>query len=257
MIDINIKTKKQIGKICTIFAIMNMVAGCNFFTRLAAIGEEPKISNIENPVEKPDYQPVTMPMPQPVVASPNSNSLWRHGSRGFFKDQRASSIGDIITVKVNIKDTASLENKSEQKRGNNSDTVKVNSLAGLETKFDEILPDSVNPANLIDISSSRSIVGDGTIDREEEIEVTVAAVIIQVLPNGNLVIKGTQEVRVNYELRELVISGIIRRADIKSDNTIESSKIAELRVAYGGRGTISDVQQPRYGSQVLDVFMPF
>jgi len=257
MIDMNIKTKKQIGKICTLFLVMNLASGCNLLSRLSEVGAEPKMSNIENPVEKKDYQPISMPMPEPIIASPNSNSLWRQGSRGFFKDQRASSIGDIITVKVKIKDTASLENKSEQKRGNNSDTVKVNSLAGLETKFDEFLPDSVNPANLIDLSSSRSMVGDGTIDREEEIVVTIAAVITQILPNGNLVIKGTQEVRVNYELRELVINGIIRRADIKSDNTIESSKIAELRVAYGGRGTISDVQQPRYGSQVLDVFMPF
>ena len=254
---IDMSKKKQIGKICTLFAIINMVAGCNFLSRLAEVGEEPELSTIENPVEKKDYKPVSMPMPKPIVATPNSNSLWRSGSRGFFKDQRASQIGDIITVKVKIKDEASLDNKSEQKRGNNSDSVKINSLAGLETKFDQILPDSVNPANLIDLSSSRTMVGDGTIDREEDIEVTMAAVITQVLPNGNLVIKGTQEVRVNYELRELVISGIIRRSDIKSDNTIESSKIAELRVAYGGRGTISDVQQPRYGSQVLDVFMPF
>ena len=110
---------------------------------------------------------------------------------------------------------------------------------------------------LIDVTSNREIAGDGKIDRKESIDVTLAAVVTQVLPNGNLVIEGTQEIRVSYEVRQLMMRGIIRRADISSDNTIESSKSAELRVSYGGQGVISDVQQPRYGRQILDIVAPF
>lgn len=110
---------------------------------------------------------------------------------------------------------------------------------------------------LIDVSSNREISADGKVDRQEKIDVTMAAIVTQVLPNGNLVIEGTQEIRVSYELRRLTVRGIIRRADISSNNTIQSDKIAELRVSYGGKGVVSDVQQPRYGRQVLDIIAPF
>ncbi|MBR7158164.1 MAG: flagellar basal body L-ring protein FlgH [Alphaproteobacteria bacterium] len=248
---------KNIYKLIGVTAAVSVLCGCNALTRLSEVGSAPAISPIENPTTQAGYQPVEMPMPEAQIASPNPNSLWRQGSRGFFKDQRASRVGDILTVQIIMEDKALLENKSEQKRGDDKDTTSINALAGLETYAGKFLPSGVNPANLIDITSKRDLSGEGTIDRNEKIEVTMAAIITQVLPNGNLVITGKQQVRVNYELRELVMSGIIRREDISSSNNVTSDKIAELRVAYGGRGTISDVQQPRYGRQILDIINPF
>jgi flagellar L-ring protein precursor FlgH len=130
-------------------------------------------------------------------------------------------------------------------------------LAGLESSISNILPNSVDPASLASIDSSSSTSGSGTITREESINIRLAAVVLQVLPNGNLVIAGRQEVRVNYELRELTVTGVIRPQDIGSDNTVDWDKIAEARISYGGRGTISNVQQPRYGQQIFDIIFPF
>lgn len=237
--------------------IMLNSSGCAYFKRLADIGKEPEFTKIENPTKKKDYAPVDMPMPEPQTPYVNANSLWRPGSKGFFKDQRAMQVGDILTVHVVISDKALLENKSEQKRGSDKDSVGIGALAGLEKYAGKILPGGVDVSNLFSINSSREITGDGSIDRNEKIDVTMAAIVTQVLPNGNLVISGKQEVRVNYEMRQLHMTGIIRREDISTLNTIRSEKIAELRVAYGGKGTISDVQQPRIGRQVLDIVSPF
>lgn len=233
------------------------LTACGGLRRLSDVGTGPQLSEIENPVEKQDYKAVTMPMPEALSQETNRNSLWRQGAKAFFKDQRAANVGDIITIKVAINDKAELDNTSEQKRDGDSDTLSIDALGGLETKLGKILPDAVDPTNLVNINSSKESKGEGKIDREEEIDLTMAAIVTQVLPNGNLVIQGSQEIRVNYELRQLIVSGIIRRADIKSDNTIDSSQIAELRMAYGGRGTISDVQKPRYGREILDIIMPF
>ena len=250
-------TFQQMAKIFFIAAIVFNTAGCAYFGRLADIGKEPELSKIENPTKEKGYTPIDMPMPEPQTPYVNANSLWRPGSKGFFKDQRAAQVGDILTVQVVISDQALLENKSEQKRGNDKDSVSIGALAGLEKYAGKILPNGVDVSNLFNITSSRDITGDGSIDRNEKIDVTMAAVVTQILPNGNLVISGKQEVRVNYEMRQLHMTGIIRREDISTLNTIKSEKIAELRVAYGGKGTISDVQQPRIGRQVLDIISPF
>ncbi len=235
-----------------------MLSGCNTLTRLSEVGEEPKLSAISNPVEKNGYQPVTMPMPDPEEPRPMANSLWRPGARAFFKDQRAAQVGDILSVSVSITDSANLSNTSTQSRGGDGESMGVTNLLGLENSVGKVLPNSVNPSTLVSgVTSSRDLTGAGSINRNETIKIAVAAVVVQVLPNGNLVIAGSQEVRVNYELRQLQVSGVIRREDISSTNTIASSDIAELRVAYGGRGTISDMQTPRYGSQLLDVILPF
>lgn len=253
------KTRQNKYGRCALALLMaTSLSGCvGMWDRLTHVGAEPALAKIENPTEVPGYQPVSMPMPETNTAESSPNSLWRKGSSGFFKDQRAAKVGDIITVKVSAKDTALMENETEQNRDNNKDSMGINAMAGFENKVSDYLPSGNNMSSLIDITSNREISGDGKIDRKEKIEMTMAAVVTQVLPNGNLVIEGTQEIRVNYELRQLTVKGIIRRADISSNNTIESSKIAELRVSYGGKGVISDVQQPRYGRQFLDILSPF
>lgn len=237
--------------------ISSMLTGCNTWSRLTTIGKEPELAPIENPVEQPNYQPVSMPMPQPVAQTSSPNSLWKKGSSGFFKDLRASKVGDIITVNISAKDAATMKNKTEQLRDTNSDTVNVASFFGYESYAKDYLPDAVDASNLVNVTSDHDVTGEGKIDRSENINMTMAGIVTQVLPNGNLVIEGSQEIRVNYELRQLTVRGIIRRADITSDNTIDSSKIAELRVSYGGKGVISDVQEPRYGRQLIDILSPF
>ena len=246
-----------IKKTVYVAVLASMTSGCAIFGRLADVGKEPELSKIENPTKEKDYKPVDMPMPEPETPYANVNSLWRPGSKGFFKDQRASRVGDILTVHITITDNALLENKSEQSRGSDSDSLSVGALAGLEKYAGKIFPSSVDPSNLLSITSAHSTTGDASIDRNEKIDVTMAAIVTQILPNGNLVISGKQEVRVNYELRQLQMTGIIRREDISTRNVITSEKIAELRVAYGGKGTISDMQQPRYGRQILDIIAPF
>ena len=181
-------------------------------------------------------------------------SLWRAGSRTFFKDQRARRIGDLLTVKVTINDTAQLANETKRSR-TSTDTAAINGLPN--TLIKKVIPKGVDPSSLIDNSSTTTSDGNGSINRSETLTTNVAAMVTQVLPNGNMVIEGKQEIRVNFEVRELIVAGIVRPADIASDNTIDSSKIAEARIAYGGRGQITDLQQPRYGSQVIDVLMPF
>ena len=233
------------------------LSGCGMWSRLSNVGKEPPLTKITNPVEAKDYQPVSMPMPPVPQGKAGANSLWQAGSSGFFRDQRAAKVGDIITVKISANDAALMEGETEQNRDNNKDSMGVGAFMGYEGYLDDYLPDGVNNEAMIDIVSNREIKGDGTIDRKERIDVTMAAIVTQILPNDNLVIEGTQEIRVSYELRQVAVRGIIRRADITSDNTVESSKIAELRVSYGGKGIISDVQQPRYGRQVLDIIAPF
>ncbi|MEM9443615.1 MAG: flagellar basal body L-ring protein FlgH, partial [Pseudomonadota bacterium] len=163
---------------------------------------------------------------------------------------------DVLTVNVVIADEASLENESSRSRSNTED-LGIDSVLGLGGKLQSILPGDQNLQNLVDIDSRVSNLGTGAVSRTEDIKLNVAAVVVQRLPNGNLVIHGRQEVRVNYEVRELYVAGVVRPEDITPGNTISHDQIAELRVAYGGRGQLSDVQQPRYGSQVLDVILPF
>lgn len=230
------------------------LGGCSSIDRLSQIGEQPKLSAIDNPTTQPGYKPVQMPMPKPEVASYNPNSLWRSGSRAFFKDQRAHQIGDLLTVTVNITDKANLSNETQRSRTNSEDSG-ITDFIGSKTLGAQA--QKVLPGRLLTADSSSSSDGKGSVNRTEALQTNVAAVVTQVLPNGNLVVEGKQEIRVNYEIRELVVAGIVRPEDIQSDNTIDSTKIAQARIAYGGRGQITDVQQPRYGQQVMDVLLPF
>lgn len=241
---------------CALVFVSFLISGCNMLNRLAHVGEEPPMTQIQNPVQAPHYQPVSLPMPMEAKRTRAPNSLWRHGARAFFKDQRAMRVGDLVTVLISIKDEATLDNKTTHNRTNTTDSS-VSSFLGYETSLSRVLPETVNPGSLIDIDSATANTGTGSIARKEAIDLKVAAVITQKLPNGNLVVLGRQEVRVNFEVRQLQIAGILRPEDITAENTVSSEKIAEARISYGGKGHISDLQQPRYGQQVYDIIWPF
>ena len=231
------------------------LGACNTADRLSQVGATPALSAIEDPTAQPGYKPVRMPMPdvQPVSYAPNS--LWRTGSRAFFKDQRAARIGDLVTVKVNVTDKANLNNETKRSR-TNAESFGLPNAFGLENNA-AVLAAGVAPDKLLNATSTTSSDGAGSVQRNETVTTNVAAVVTQVLPNGNLVVEGKQEIRVNFEVRELIVAGVVRPEDIESDNTIDSTKIAQARIAYGGRGQITDVQQPRYGQQIVDILLPF
>jgi flagellar L-ring protein precursor FlgH len=241
----------------TALAGLALLAGCtNTIERLTQVGQPPELTPIGNPATQASYRPVSLPMPAEEPEVYPANSLWRQGARSFFKDQRARTVGDVLTVQVVIADQATVSNQTERTR-DNEDNLSASHFFGYESKLDKIFPNAVDPNNLVDLNSDMLNSGRGNTSRNEEIRVNVAAVVTQVLPNGNLVLQGRQEVRVNFEVRELYVAGVARREDIRPDNTIPHDKIAELRVAYGGRGQITDVQQPRYGAQVLDIILPY
>lgn len=186
-----------------------------------------------------------------------ANSLWRQGSRTFFRDQRARSVGDILKVVVIIQDSAKLDNKTETKR-NESGSTGIPAFGGFEKEFErKLLPEGGDPSNLISVKSTDNNKGEGKIDRKETINTTIAATVVKIMSSNNLVIKGSQEVRVNNELREVTVEGVVRPEDISAENSVTLDQIAEARISYGGRGNVSDYQQPRYGKQVLDAISPF
>ena len=247
-----IKLFRQISFILIIASL----SACSTWDRLSSIGAEPKMSNVGDPTKRTGYTPVSIPLPEKQMVENNPNSLWRAGSKSFFKDQRAAQIGDILTVIINIDDSAAMKNTSTRSR-KNKEGAGFSSALGLERIVNRALADEDGSSNLAGLESSTSNKGSGQIDREEEIKLRVAAIVTQVLPNGNMVLHGKQETRVNFEVRELQVAGIIRPQDILFDNTVNYDKIAEARISYGGKGHITDVQQPRLGSQVLDILLPF
>ena len=235
-------------------ALASLLNGCATFDRLKTLTSPPTLSPVANPTTKPGYQPVQMPMPTPQPVTYNPNSLWRNGSRAFFNDQRAHQVGDILTVKVNINDVAQFQDQTQLSRTTTEDSELTNFLGA------NALPPAAKkfvPGALLTADSNSQSNGSGTINRQDQLVTNIAAVVTQVLPNGNMVIEGKQEVRLNYELRELIIAGVVRPEDIQSDNAIDLSKIAEARVSYGGRGQLMNIQQERWGQQAADVILPF
>jgi flagellar L-ring protein precursor FlgH len=250
----DISGARRIALVSASLLVLSVTSGCSSIDRFSQIGERPKLTEIDNPTTQPGYKPVQMPMPKPETVSYAPNSLWRSGSRAFFKDQRAHQVGDILTVSVNITDRANFANETQRSRTNKEDSG-VTDFLGAQTLGAQA--QKVLPGRLLTADSTSSSDGKGTIQRSESLTTNVAAVVTQLLPNGNLVVEGKQEVRVNFEIRELIVAGVVRPEDIQSDNTIDSTKIAQARISYGGRGQISDVQQQRYGQQVMDILLPF
>jgi flagellar L-ring protein precursor FlgH len=177
------------------------------------------------------------------------HSLWTQSSADLFQDPRAKKVGDIVTVNIQIDDKAQFDNASDRSRNSNA-RLGFNFGADFNGRAGEFSADG-------DIRSGSSSEGQGSIDRSEKLRLSVAAVVTEVLPNGNILISGSQEVRVNFEVRVLNIAGIVRPRDISRKNTVSYDKIAEARVSYGGRGRITDVQQPAWGQQIYDAITPF
>ncbi len=233
-----------------------LLQGCTALDRLTEVGSAPRMTPSADPANDPNYRRVSLPMPRPQYAPSTPDSLWRPGSHAFFSDPRAAQVGDIITVVVNVTDTAILNNNTTASR-TGGQVVGLPGLFGLQSALAHISPSGADLTKVLDTSTTGSHVAVGNITRNEVIQLRVAAVITQVLPNGNLALAGSQEMRVNSELRELVLSGVIRPQDIMSDNTVLHDRMAQARISYGGRGQLTDVQTARWGEQIMDIASPF
>jgi len=206
--------------------------------------------------EPAPHRVALVPPPPPPAYTATTASLWQSGPKSLFGDRRARRRGDILTVVVEIDDEGEITNTTSRTRSG-SDSVSVPALLGAGSVADTILPGSDTLTPAISAEGQQTSVGDGSTEREEQITFRLAATVQQVLPNGHLVIRGSQEVRINFELRDLQISGIVRPEDISRQNVVTADKIADARIVYGGRGQLTDLQQPRYGQQIVDIVSPF
>ncbi len=243
------KQFKTATKLTACMLAASMLAGCGTAERLSRIGQPPALSPLANPTSRSDYRPLTMPMPNPIQSTSVTNSLWRPGARAFFKDQRAKNVGDVMTVVINIQNERAQLAQSTSRTRTSGEDASVTGFFGVSP--------IENAEPHIAAEGESSYTGSGAVQRTENIRLRLAATVMQVLPNGNLAVSGRQEVRVNGDLRELFVQGVIRSEDIRADNTISWDRISEARISYGGRGTITDAQQPRYGQQVFDALFPF
>ena len=243
------------------------VAGCGLVllsacARLEQVGKAPALSELDNPrnplpyAVSPARAALAVPTPVALRQGKERASLWNSGPKSLFGDRRASARGDILTVLIEIDDQAQIQNSTARSRSG-SESVGIPNLAGIPQLLGDRLPEGATLDNFADVSSNSSSSGDGSVQRNERITLRIAATVVDVLPNGHLVVQGNQEVRVNFELRDLQVTGIVRPEDISRQNQITYDKIAGARISYGGRGQITDVQQPRYGQQVADILLPF
>lgn len=238
------------------------VLAVSVFVSLAACG---KVDHLGKP---PSFSPITespehaaMLWPGlPAYTQPHRGvdraSLWSSEQHSLLGDRRALKKGDILTVVVEIDDKAEISNDTSRSRGG-SESLAVPHLLGLPQRVDTHLPNGASMGNAVSVDSTSNSSGQGSVRRKEKLTLRIAATVVDVLPNGVLSITGSQEVRVNFEMRELLVSGYVRPEDISRHNEVTYDKIASARVSYGGRGQITDVQQPRYGQQVLDAVLPF
>jgi flagellar L-ring protein precursor FlgH len=231
-------------------------AGCS---RLEDVGKAPQFTAPGAPYQPapppaPRRVALATPPPEPGPTGAAAASLWRSGPRSLFGDQRARRAGDILTVVIEIDDKAEISNETERDRSGSED-LSVSAFLGAPALINNAFGITTDPA--VGLNSSSASKGAGKVSRDEKIELRIAATVMDVLPNGHMIIAGAQEVRVNFELRDLQVSGIVRPEDVSRRNEITYDRIAEARIAYGGRGQITDMQQPRYGQQVADIILPF
>lgn len=225
-------------------------------------------SNLDQVGRLPDFTPVTRSAETSAMLNPSlpqrieskkpadGASLWTASRQSLLGDRRAIERGDILTVVIEIDDSAEFSNQSSRGR-TGTETAGIPSLLGIPQRINETLPEGASMAEMISATGTSSSSGNGSISRNEKLEYMVAATIVDVLPNGVLHIQGSQEVRVNFEIRELLVEGYVRPEDISRKNEITYEKIASARISYGGRGQITQMQQPRYGQQIADIVLPF
>ncbi len=239
-------------KICLV-VLFCWMAAC---ARLENVGKAPELTPISQSAERTAMlAPAVLPA---LAAQPETTqaSLWSRSQSSLLGDRRAIARGDIMTVVIEIDERAEISNSSERSRSGSED-LSIPNLFGIPQRIDRNAETSATLSDAVQTSSSSASSGDGSVRRREKLTLRIAATITDVLPNGVLAISGSQEVRVNFELRELLVTGYVRPQDISRKNEITYDKIASARVSYGGRGQITDVQQPRYGQQVLDAVLPF
>ena len=229
------------------------LAGCS---RLDQVGRAPEFEPLEGSYQHHALYSNPMPEETPLNGPTDASSLWTAGQNSLFGDRRAGGRGDILTVVIEIDDKAEISNSTGRSRSG-KEKLGLPSLFGIPQRLDAVLPDGASLADAVSTTSSSSYSGNGNVARKEKLTLRVAATIVEELPNGVLRIEGRQEVRVNNELRELLVSGYVRPVDVSRQNEITYDKIAGAQISYGGRGQISDVQQPRYGQQIADAILPF
>ncbi len=239
--------------VVTLLSGLLLVSACG---RLENIGKPPEFSPMENSVERVAMMRAGLPSYGAPEGSPERSSLWSGERYSLLGDRRALRKGDILTVVVEIDEKAEIANDTNRSRSG-SESLGLPNLFGLPQRIDRALPDGASMASAVDISSQSRSSGKGSVKRKEKLTLRVAATVVDVLPNGVLEISGSQEIRVNFEMRELLVSGFVRPEDISRQNEITYDKIAAARISYGGRGQITDVQQPRYGQQIIDAVLPF
>lgn len=236
-----------------------LLTGCaSTLDKLEAIGKPPPMAKVNDPTADPGYKAQTWPLPEtPLPLKAQANSLWQPGERAFFRDGRAARVGDILRVRINLTDQAEFDNNTTSTR-TTAENVAAPSLFGLQNKI-SVLPflGGATPGSLVNVTGNDTHDGNVTAKRKETVQTQVAAMVVQVLPNGNFVISGKQEFLMNYDIREVAIKGVVRPEDIGSDNTVDSTQVAEARITYGGRGQNMDAQQRRWGSQAVDIISPF
>lgn len=236
---------------------LTLLGGC--LNRLEDVGQPPHMTPVSDAVA-PNVSPERAAMARAAAAPQRQfyeqGSLWASGPTSLFGDRRAATTGDILTIIIDINDRAQLSNTTGRARSGN-ETMSIAALMGLPERINGELPEGASLDPAADFGSSSASAGSGTVNRTEKITLRIAATVVDVLANGHLVVQGLQEVRVNFELRELAIAGIIRPEDISRNNEITYDKMAGARISYGGRGQITDLQQPRYGQQIFDVLAPF
>lgn len=237
----------------SLVALLLTTAGC---ARLDHVGRAPTFSETNDTAEHFAMLSPGLPVESEHGVRRPESSLWEGGQESLFGDRRAAKRGDILTVVIEIDESAEISNSTARSRSG-AETMAVPQLFGLPQRIDPDLPEGASLSNAVNLNSSSNSGGDGSVRRNEKLELRVAATVVDVLPNSTLSIQGLQEVRVNFELRELIVTGYVRPEDISRQNEITYDKIASARISYGGRGQITDVQQPRIGQQVLDVVLPF